>query len=116
MSSVVYGDAIGFAFCRLQQWWRRKVLDAPSEADGGPTASISCPHGQLLPEQAAGAKRVLVPKSLWHFLYEDALSVKPDDPLGCPTFPSDSMPCSQCNDELSEVACLEDSLKYVNCC
>ncbi|XP_054797302.1 ubiquitin carboxyl-terminal hydrolase 26 isoform X2 [Prosopis cineraria] len=97
----------------LQQWWKRKVLDAPSEADAGPTASVSCPHGQLLPEQAAGAKRVLVPESFWHFIYEDALSVKPDDPLGCPTFPSDTMPCSECSNELSEVACLEDSLRLV---
>ncbi|KAF7830201.1 ubiquitin carboxyl-terminal hydrolase 26-like [Senna tora] len=97
----------------LQQWWKRKVLDAPSEADAGPTASISCPHGQLMPEQAAGAKRVLVPESFWLFLYEDAVSVKPDDPFGCPTFPVDSRQCSQCSNELSEVACLEDSLRLV---
>ncbi|KAI4316238.1 hypothetical protein L6164_024237 [Bauhinia variegata] len=97
----------------LQQWWKRKVLDAPSEADAGPTASICCPHGQLIPEQATGAKRVLVPENFWLFLYEDALSVKPDDALGCPTFPSDSSQCSQCSDELSEVACMEDSLRLV---
>ncbi|XP_061364323.1 ubiquitin carboxyl-terminal hydrolase 26-like [Gastrolobium bilobum] len=97
----------------LQQWWRRKVADAPSEADGGPTAAISCPHQQLMPELAAGAKRVPVPEGFWLFLYDDAISVKPDDLLGCPTFPLDSRECSQCSNELSDVACLEDSLRLV---
>ncbi|KAJ1379095.1 Ubiquitin-specific peptidase 48, partial [Sesbania bispinosa] len=97
----------------LQQWWKRKIADAPSEADAGPTAAISCPHGQLLPEQATGAKRVLVPEDFWLFLYEDATSVKPDDLLGCPTFPLDSGECSQCSNELSEVACMEDSLRLL---
>ena len=97
--------------CRLQQWLKRKILDAPSEADAGPTVSIRCPHGQLLPEQASGAKRVLIPEVLWLFLYEDALTVKPAEDLGCSTFLSDSLQCSECNDELSEVACMEDSLR-----
>ncbi|XP_037495087.1 ubiquitin carboxyl-terminal hydrolase 26 isoform X1 [Jatropha curcas] len=95
----------------LQQWVRRKNLDAPSEGDAGPTVPIRCPHGQLMPEQASGAKRLLVPEKLWLFFYEDAIAVKPDDPLGCTTFPSDSEQCLQCCDELSEVACLEDSLR-----
>ncbi|KAI5589238.1 hypothetical protein BDE02_05G148900 [Populus trichocarpa] len=94
----------------LQQWVRRKNIDAPSEADAGPTASIMCRHGQLRPEQA-GAKRLLVPETLWHFLYKDAVAVKSDDPLGCTTFPSDSAQCSECSDELSEVACFEDSIR-----
>ncbi|GMI84417.1 ubiquitin-specific protease 26 [Hibiscus trionum] len=93
----------------LQQWVKRKNLDAPSEADAGPAMSISCPHGHLMPEQAAGAKRLLVPEKLWLFFYEDAVTVKPDDPSGCPTFPSDSKECPQCSNVLSEVACLEDS-------
>ncbi|XP_008219811.1 PREDICTED: ubiquitin carboxyl-terminal hydrolase 26 isoform X1 [Prunus mume] len=97
----------------LQQWLKRKILDAPSEADAGPTASIRCPHGQLMPDQATGAKRLLVPENLWLFLYEDAFAVKPDDHLGCSTFPLDSAQCSQCSDELSEVACMEDSLRVV---
>ncbi|XP_045805933.1 ubiquitin carboxyl-terminal hydrolase 26-like isoform X1 [Trifolium pratense] len=96
----------------LQQWWKRKVTDAPSEADSGPTAAISCPHGQLMPEQATGAKRVLVPEGFWHFLYEDATSVK-NDVLVCPTFPSDSRECSECSSELSEVACMEDSMRLL---
>ncbi|KAJ4707618.1 Ubiquitin carboxyl-terminal hydrolase 26, partial [Melia azedarach] len=66
----------------LQQWTKRKNLDAPSEADGGPTTSIRCPHGQLMPEQAAGAKRL-----------------------------ADSRECPQCSDALSEVACMEDSIR-----
>lgn len=99
---------------RLQQWVRRKNIDAPSEADAGPTASIMCRHGQLRPEQA-GAKRLLVPETLWHFLYKDAVAVKSDDPLGCTTFPSDSAQCSECSDELSEVACFEDSIRLFTC-
>ncbi|XP_057987065.1 ubiquitin carboxyl-terminal hydrolase 26 isoform X2 [Hevea brasiliensis] len=97
----------------LQQWVRRKNLDAPSEADAGPTVSIRCTHGQLMPEQAPGAKRVLVSEKLWLFFYEDAIAVKPDDPLGCKTFPLGSEQCPQCCVELSEVACLEDSLRAV---
>ncbi|XP_050233549.1 ubiquitin carboxyl-terminal hydrolase 26 isoform X2 [Mercurialis annua] len=97
----------------LQQWVRRKNLDAPNEADAGPTVSIRCPHGKLMPEQAPGAKRVLVPEKLWLFFYEDAIAVKPDDSSGCITFPSDSQQCSQCCDEISEEACLEDSLRVV---
>jgi len=93
----------------LQQWLKRKILDAPSEADAGPTAPIRCPHGQLMPDQAAGAKRVLVPENLWLFLY--AVAVNADDLLECATFPSDSEQCSQCSDELSEVAVMEDSLR-----
>ncbi|XP_062022879.1 ubiquitin carboxyl-terminal hydrolase 26 [Rosa rugosa] len=97
----------------LQQWLKRKILDAPSEADAGPTVSIRCPHGQLLPEQAPGAKRLLIPEILWLFLYQDALTVKPAEDLGCSTFLSDSLQCSECSDELSEVACMEDSLRLV---
>ncbi|XP_030480385.1 ubiquitin carboxyl-terminal hydrolase 26 isoform X1 [Cannabis sativa] len=97
----------------LQQWLKRKILDAPSEADGGPTASIRCPHGELMPEQAVGAKRLIIPENLWLFFYEDASAVKPDDTLGCSTFCLDSRECSQCTDELSEVACIEDSLRVV---
>ncbi|KAJ9146282.1 hypothetical protein P3X46_028567 [Hevea brasiliensis] len=97
----------------LQQWVRRKTFGAPNEADAGATVSIRCPHGQLMPEQAPGTKRLLVPEKLWLFLYEDVIAVKPDDPLGCTTFPSDSEQCPQCCDELSEVACLEDSLRAV---
>ena len=97
----------------MQQWLRRKNVDSPCEADAGPTASIRCPHGELMPEQATGARRVLVPESLWLFFYDTANTVKPDDPLGCSTFPSDSAPCAQCNLELSEVACLEDNLRLL---
>ncbi|XVF48123.1 hypothetical protein PTKIN_Ptkin03bG0165600 [Pterospermum kingtungense] len=95
----------------LQQWVKRKNLDAPSEADAGPTVSIRCPHGHLMPEQAAGAKRLLVPEKLWLFFYEDAITIKPDDPSGCSTFPSDSEECPECSNALSEVACLEDSIR-----
>ena len=90
---------------------KRKNLDAPSEADAGPTMFIRCPHGHLMPEQAAGAKRLLVPEKLWLFFYEDAITIKPDDSSGCSTFPSDSEECPECSNALSEVACLEDSIR-----
>ncbi|KAM7513474.1 hypothetical protein LguiB_012349 [Lonicera macranthoides] len=92
----------------LQQWIRRKNIDSPCEADAGPTASIRCPHGELLPEQAFGARRVLVPENLWLFIYETASAVKPDDTVGCSVFVSDSEPCPQCSVELTEVASMED--------
>ncbi|KAJ0100234.1 hypothetical protein Patl1_19749 [Pistacia atlantica] len=95
----------------LQQWTKRKNLDAPCEADAGPTTSIRCPHWQLMPEQATGAKRLLVPESLWLFIYEDAKKVKPNDLLGCSAFPLDSKQCNECSEELSEVACMEDSIR-----
>lgn len=98
--------------CRLQQWLRRKNIDSP-EADVGPTAAIRCPHGGLMPEVAAGAKRFLVPERLWLFFYESAEKVKPEDTLGCSTFPSDSEPCDECSAELTEVASLEDALRLV---
>lgn len=64
-----------------------------------------------MPEKAGGAKRLLVPEILWLFIYEDAMKVKPDDLLGCSTFPLDSEECPECSDALSEVACLEDSIR-----
>lgn len=95
----------------LQQWLRRKNIDSPCEADTGPTSSIRCPHGELMPDQATGAKRVMIPENLWLFFYDTANEVKPDDISGCSPFPSDSEPCVQCSVELSEVASLEDNLK-----
>ncbi|PIA50461.1 hypothetical protein AQUCO_01300891v1 [Aquilegia coerulea] len=95
----------------LSQWLRRKHVDFPCEADIGPTASIRCPHGELMPEQAAGAKRVLVPESLWRFLLDTANTLKPDDPMSCSAFPSDSDTCAICSVERTQVACLEDSLR-----
>ncbi|CAM8955628.1 unnamed protein product [Rhodiola kirilowii] len=94
----------------LQQWLRRT---SPCEADAGPTAAIRCPHGELLPEMAPGAKRVLVPDKLWSFFSENANALKPDDTMGCSTFHSDSETCALCSVELSEVACLEDARREV---
>lgn len=95
----------------LVQWLRRKNADNPCDADAGPTASLRCSHGDLIPEQAAGSKRVLVPEVLWLFILENANKVKPDDFQGSTTFTSDSIPCEACTRELTEVACLEDSLR-----
>lgn len=95
--------------CRLQQWLRRKNVDLPCDADSGPTSSITCPHGGLMPERAPGAKRLLVPECLWEFIHQTAMTVKPDDPVA--TFPSDSKPCALCSVELTEAAFSEDTLR-----
>ncbi|PIN21050.1 Ubiquitin carboxyl-terminal hydrolase [Handroanthus impetiginosus] len=95
----------------LQQWLRRKNIDLPCDADSGPTASIRCQHGELMPEIAPGAKRVLVPESLWSFIYQTAMTVKPDDSVGCSTFPADSEPCPLCSVQLTEAAFSEDNLR-----
>ncbi|KAL3829381.1 hypothetical protein ACJIZ3_018183 [Penstemon smallii] len=95
----------------LQQWLRRKSIDLPCHADSGPTASIRCPHGELMPELAPGAKRLLVPESLWNFIYDTAMEVKPGDTVGCSTFSTDSEPCAICSVELTKAAFSEDSLR-----
>ncbi|XP_026390990.1 ubiquitin carboxyl-terminal hydrolase 26-like isoform X1 [Papaver somniferum] len=85
----------------LLQWSLRRNVNFPSEADIGPTTSIRCPHGELVPEQAAGAKRVLIPEDLCLFLYEQSNKLKPEDPLACSTFPSDAETCGICSVELN---------------
>ncbi|KAJ4773009.1 Ubiquitin carboxyl-terminal hydrolase 26 [Rhynchospora pubera] len=94
----------------LTHWLRRKNTEKPSENELGPTSSLRCPHGTLLPEVASGAKRVSVPEDLWLFLYETHCNSKADmdDIL---TFPTDSQPCEICSRELSEVACVEGNLR-----
>lgn len=96
---------------RLQQWLRRKTIDSPCEADSGPTASIRCPHGELLPEKATGARRLLIPESLWLFILESANTVKPNDSEGCSVFTQESEPCVQCSTVLTEEACDLDSMR-----
>ncbi|EPS71526.1 hypothetical protein M569_03230, partial [Genlisea aurea] len=91
----------------LQQWLRRKNADLPSDADSGPTASITCPHGQLMP----GAKCVSVSEILWRFIHQTAMSVKPEDSVGCLTFPSDAKPCMICSNEITKAAFSEDSMR-----
>ncbi|KAE8710514.1 Ubiquitin carboxyl-terminal hydrolase 26 [Hibiscus syriacus] len=78
---ITLPGCIGLLRAKVATMGEKKNLDAPSEADAGPTLSIRCPHGHLMPEQAAG----------------------------CPTFPSNSEVCPECSKALSEVACLEDS-------
>ncbi|XP_047975404.1 ubiquitin carboxyl-terminal hydrolase 26 [Salvia hispanica] len=95
----------------LQQWHRRKNIDLPCDADSGPTASIRCIHGELLPEDAPGAKRLLVPKSLWDFIHQTAITVKPDDHVGCSSFPSDSEQCALCSVAFKEAAFSEGNLR-----
>ncbi|XP_078444743.1 ubiquitin-specific protease 26 [Wolffia australiana] len=95
----------------LVHWLRRKNIESPCEADAGPTAALRCPHGNLLPEKAPGAKRVHIPESLWLFIVESASAVKTDDSLGCHAFPSDSQACEDCFKQFSEVASLACNLR-----
>ncbi|TVU15183.1 hypothetical protein EJB05_38690 [Eragrostis curvula] len=92
----------------LSQWLRKKNADMPSDTDNGPTSALRCCHGYLLPEHAPGAKRVSVPEDLWLFLYETITARKADD---IATFPSDCQPCEICNQELSDVASVEGTLR-----
>lgn len=102
----------GHMLGRLQQWLRRKNIESPCEADSGPTASIRCPHGELMPDLGPSAKRILVPENLWHFIQENAMVVKPDDDVGCSAFSSDSEPCALCSIELKEAVSSEDTLRF----
>ncbi|WOK98779.1 ubiquitin carboxyl-terminal hydrolase 26 isoform X1 [Canna indica] len=95
----------------LIQWLRRKNADFTCDIDVGPTAHLRCSHGGLLPEQAAGAKRVVIPESLWLFFFESASMSKSDNLLGFTTFSSECEPCESCSKELKEVASLEDNLR-----
>lgn len=64
-----------------------------------------------MPELAPGAKRLVVPEILWHFIHQTAMTVKPDDPVGCSAFPYDSEPCALCSVALTEAAFSEDNLR-----
>ncbi|KAJ3692558.1 hypothetical protein LUZ60_011653 [Juncus effusus] len=94
----------------LSHWMRRKNSDR-CESDAGPTRSLTCPHGSLLPELAPGAKRVSVPENLWLFLYESCSNGKREADDDVATFPADLAPCEVCSVELNEVACVEDNLR-----
>lgn len=67
-----------------------------------------------MPEDAPGAKRLLVPESLWDFIHQTAITVKPDDHVGCSTFPSDSELCALCSVTLKEAAFSEGNLRLFN--
>lgn len=95
----------------LMQWLRRKIVDAPCDGDAGPTVSLKCPHGGLLPEQATGAKRQLLPENIWNYFHENASQIEPNNPVGYTPFPSDSETCEVCEMELTQAANLQDHLR-----
>lgn len=64
-----------------------------------------------MPEKAAGARRLLIPESLWLFILESANIVKPNDSEGCSVFLLESEPCSLCSTLLTEEACEEDTIR-----
>ena len=97
---------------RLQQWVRRKVADAPSDADAGPTAALRCPHGGLLPEQAAtAARRQRVPQIVWEYLVHNAEQVENSNAQGHGVFPGDQSTCSQCQTEINKAATKKEGLR-----
>lgn len=96
----------------LQQWVRRKVADAPSDADAGPTAALRCPHGGLLPEQAAAAaRRQRVPQIVWEYLVHNAELVENSNAEGHQAFPGDQNTCSQCQIEVNKAATKKEGLR-----
>jgi hypothetical protein len=97
--------------CRLLQWVRRKATDAPSVADGGPTAALHCPHGGLLPEQAAGAKRQLVPERVWAYFLHNAEQVEGAHLEGHQSFRGDVETCQQCQTEINKAASKKEGLR-----
>lgn len=97
--------------CRLLQWVRRKATDAPSVADGGPTAALQCPHGGLLPEQAAGAKRQLVPERVWAYFLHNAEQVEGAHLEGHQSFRGDVETCQQCQTEINKAASKKEGLR-----
>ncbi|KAH9545308.1 hypothetical protein CY35_12G041600 [Sphagnum magellanicum] len=95
----------------LLQWVRRKATDAPSVADGGPTAALQCPHGGLLPEQAAGAKRQLVPERVWAYFLHNAEQVEGAHLEGHQSFRGDVETCQQCQTEINKAASKKEGLR-----
>ncbi|KAJ7528558.1 hypothetical protein O6H91_15G008100 [Diphasiastrum complanatum] len=95
----------------LSQWMRRKSSDVPSEADAGPTAALSCPHGGLLPEEAPGAKRQIVPESIWLYFLEISLRVQVHESTGNIPFDVTSAVCEVCQSEMTQVISKKEGLR-----
>lgn len=97
---------------RFQQWQKRKPADAPTEADSCPTAALRCQHGQLLPEDAPGAKRQLVPLKLWQYFRDTAGLLEGADPAGYQAFEDDTLHCAICQVQFKLVASKQEGLRY----
>ncbi|MCO5561639.1 hypothetical protein L7F22_015260 [Adiantum nelumboides] len=95
----------------LQNWLRRKAAEAPSEADGSPTASITCSHMALLPENSQGAKRQAVPEEAWNYFVQVAQLVHKGVNDGCMGFPIETLTCSICDAEHNESASQEQDIR-----
>lgn len=87
------------------------MTDAPSDADAGPTAALRCPHGGLLPEQAAGAKRQLVPEPVWDYFVQNAEQVETAEAWGHEPFRGDQSTCTQCQVEINKTASKKEGLR-----
>jgi ubiquitin carboxyl-terminal hydrolase 48 len=94
------------------QWARRKASGAPSEADGNPTAALRCQHGGLLPEQAPGAKRQLIPERVWDYFHDNAGRVEGADSSGYSPFREDVETCTVCRSEIEKTTSNRESLRY----
>lgn len=97
----------------LQNWLRRKSSDAPIDADAFPTAAITCPHDDLLPDNAPGAKRQPVPEEIWNYFLQIAAQVKDNSSNGCLSFTLDTPTCSFCEAEMMQAATQQQDLRAI---
>ncbi|MCO5549423.1 hypothetical protein L7F22_002894 [Adiantum nelumboides] len=95
----------------LQNWLRRKAAEAPTEVDASPTASITCSHKALLPENFPGAKRQTVPEEAWNYFVQVAQQVNNGVDDGCMSFPIETPTCSFCDAELIESASQQQDIR-----
>lgn len=96
---------------RLAQWQRRRLVDAPSDADKGPTAALLCKHEMLKPEFAPGAKRQLVSGEFWEYVREVAEEVAGPDDRGHWEMTVATDECPTCSVELGEEMSNREGLK-----
>ncbi|KAI5076548.1 hypothetical protein GOP47_0008613 [Adiantum capillus-veneris] len=95
----------------LQNWLRRKAAEAPTEIDASPTASITCPHKGLLPENYPGAKRQAVPEEAWNYFLHVAQQVHKGVDEGYISFSIETPTCSICDAKLVESASQQQDLR-----
>lgn len=95
----------------INMWIRRKNAESVSSSDSGPTSSILCPHGGLLPEQASGAKRQLVDGYIWAYFKRTAEEVDGSDPQDRKEFCNGTDECPVCEVDLMSEASKQEGLK-----
>ncbi|XP_024527691.1 ubiquitin carboxyl-terminal hydrolase 26 [Selaginella moellendorffii] len=96
----------------LVQWMRKKAaLDTLGDGDLNPTSAITCRHNALLPDDAAGAKRQVVPEVLWSYFYQNAVLVGGEEQRGHKPFPVNTENCKICEAEHSHTLSRQNDLR-----